>query len=227
MTGKKLGDHERPRLGNDFYQHPHLPQVHPVDPNDGIPRPAASFSMDDALAPPLAVETMVCMEDATQYVIRDGWGNVLLSVAPDRVRPYQDPDGGDGRMHYLAELNPEEIGQAQSPKIFMGGDGFWYRVQPVREQCSFYKRVMLDFEGQDDAKHVERSCTAQRTEGGEYVSLADTRVYACEHRAPRDFVSEQRLRRFDAARVAEAQKTEEEYDVAAKLAAMKENSGNG
>ena len=37
MPGKKMGDHERPRLGNDIYQHPHLPQVHPVDPADGIP----------------------------------------------------------------------------------------------------------------------------------------------------------------------------------------------
>jgi len=223
MSGKKLGDHERPRLGNDIFQHPHLPKVHPVDPADGMPRPASTFSMEDALAPALTIETMVCMEDASQYVVLDFWGKPLLTFDAARVKIAR------GALA-LVEPTGEELvivrNCAKHAETSIDSET-WVQVQPLREQCSHYRRVMLDFEGGDQAKHVERSCAAQRTEGGEYVSLADTRVYACEHRYPRDFVSEERLRKFDGARLAEAKKSDEEYDVGAALAAMKENSENG
>ncbi len=222
MTGKKLGDQERPRLGNDIFQHPHLPKVHPVDPADGMPRPDSAVSMTDSLAPKLAVETMVCMEDASTYVVRDEWGKVLLSIEPDRVKSYSDERGDV----WVAALSENERARSNHPHVWAGGHDFWYVVEPFRTQCEHYRRVMLDFEGSDTAKHVERSCTAQRTEGGEYISLADTRVYACEHRSPRDFVSEQRLRRFDTEQIKRTQEAEAEYDVGAALAAMKEN-GNG
>jgi hypothetical protein len=78
---------------------------------------------------------------------------------------------------------------------------------------------MTDFENehQSEVRAVERVCTAQKTETGEYLSLANTRVHACEHRAPRDFVSEERLRKFDQARIASAQKTEEPWNPDAAL----------
>ncbi len=118
-------------------------------------------------------------------------------------------------------LTDEE--QKQSGAISVIGDnngGWWFRGEPLRPQCEHYKRVMLDFEGSDKNTLVERVCTAQKTEGGEYIALGNTRVYACEHRTPRDFVSEERLRRFDADRVREGKKATEFYDGEAALEAM-------
>jgi hypothetical protein len=78
---------------------------------------------------------------------------------------------------------------------------------------------MIDFESdhRSEIRQIERSCTAQRTESGEYVSLGDTRVHACEHRLPRDFVSEERLRKFDQARINSTKKTEAPWDSGAAL----------
>jgi len=87
----------------------------------------------------------------------------------------------------------------------------------------------LDFEGSSEHSTVERSCTAQRTEGGEYIALGNTRIYACEHRVPRDFVSEQRLRKFDAESVARSKKSVVEWDGAYALEAAlaEEEEKNG
>ena len=71
---------------------------------------------------------------------------------------------------------------------------------------------MTPFENDPVVRQVERVCTAQRGKSGEFVSLRDQQVLACEHRTPRDFVSEARLRQFDAARVAEGRKTVEEWE---------------
>lgn len=216
MSGEKLVDLERPRLGDDLKQHPHRIQSAPsFDPNDGLPRMTSAVTMSDSLAPALEYETFICMGDERSFVIRDSWGQILLSVHGSRARRFVD-DRGEA---WVAQLSQEEEAQANYPEVFVGGAAFWFQVEPQRPQCEFYRRVMTDFEGNADMRQVERVCAAQRTEGGEYVSLRDTRVYACEHRSPPDFVSADRLRAFDEARLRASQKQTEEFDIEAALAA--------
>lgn len=204
---------ERTRLGSDLHQHPLRPQGIATDPQDGLPRVASSLSMEDTVAPSLDPETFVCMGDESAFVVRDHWGDVLVSIEPSRVRWYH------GLQTWVAPLTKHEHAAAGGPISVVGGADLWYVVEPLRPQCEHYKRVMTDFEGDEEHVRIERVCAAQRTEGGEYVALGDTRIHACEHRLPRDFVSEQRLRKFDADRVAEGKKSEEFWDGEAALEA--------
>jgi hypothetical protein len=220
MGESGLSDVERPKLGNDLYKHPLRTQMVAMDPESGLPRVVSAVSMEDSKAPPLEPETFVCMGDESAFVIRDEWGDVLLSVEPARVRRYTTfTSVGDEIQGWLAPLTSEQRDQAGCPTAVRGGADLWYWVEPLRPQCEHYKRVMTDFEGSDENKRVERVCTAQRTEGGEYIALGDTRVYACEHRTPRDFVSEQRLRQFDAEVVSRGKKTVKYWDGEAALEA--------
>jgi|SRR5882757_3146382 len=224
----ELGDVERSRLGNEIYKHPLIPQTAMgTDPTDGLPRMTTSLTMEDSVAPPLEPETFVCMGDEKVFVVRDLWDQVRLEFQPDEVKRSGDEHfvartsiTGDAlTVLGILEHELQEIGalsRFQSP---------WLKVEPLRPQCVHYRRVMTDFEGSDTARQVERVCTAQRTEGGEYISLANTRVYACEHRSPRDFVSEDRLRKFDERAMTQAKKTTAEYDIEANLGILGERNG--
>src|SRR4030095_3442745 len=161
-----LSDVERPKLGDDIYQHPLRPQMIGTDPQDGLPRVTSSLSMEDTLAPALAPETLVCMGDESAFVIRDCWGEVMVSIDPSRVRWCHE----FGRLSgWVAPLTKEEHHAAGEPTAVLGGTQLWYWVDPLRPQCEHYKRVMTDFEGSDANRRVERVCSAQRTEGGEFV----------------------------------------------------------
>lgn len=217
MGDKKLGDVERTRVGSEMYGHPLIPQTGVgTDPQDGMPRISSAVSMEDSKAPPLEPETFVCMGDESAFVIRDGWGATLITVAPERIRRFELEDG---RVIWVADLGHLETKAAHGPVCVAGGEAFWYEVKPLRTQCEFYRRVMIDFESdhQSEIRQVERCCTAQKTESGEFASLTNTRVHACELREPRDFVSEERLRKFDQARVDSTKKTEEPWDPDAAL----------
>lgn len=216
----KLADVERPKLGNAVYKHPLRPQMVVMDPSDNLPRPAVASSMTDTTAPPLSPETLICMGDESVFVIRDRWGDVIVRLAPDLVRQecaYPRPwlvavavlsDDDKSALIRKGILPSAEVGVAADNEIEMPD---FLQAEPLRAQCTYYRRVMTDFEGSAEHQQVERVCAAQRTEAGEFTSLSDTRVYACEHRLPRDFVSEERLRRFDEARIQEGKKTEEEW----------------
>ena len=198
----ELTDVERPRLGDDVYQHPLQPLALGTDPQDGLPRPVSSVSMTDSVAPSLSLETFVCMGDESVFVKRNEWGEITLRVMPDQVR-YNCSLG-----EYRGHLSAEEM-YAWSRTTNRAGD---VTVEPLRPQCQHYKRVMTPFENDPVIRQVTRMCSAQRGEGGEYLSLSDQQVLACEHRFPRDFVSEERLRQFDAARISEGRKTVEEWE---------------
>ncbi len=197
MGVSKLSDHERPRLGDHIFKHPVIPAMHAVDPADNLPRPVSTMRMEDSLAPKLAPETFVCMGDESAFVVRDEWGDIRHQVTPERVRRTRDGE------YHLRHWDTQQTGEPRLPTTG------W---EPLRPQCQHYKRVMMAFEHDPEIKHVARVCTAQRGESGEDVSLNDEEVFACEHREPRDFVSEERLRRFDEARVAEGKKADEEWN---------------
>lgn len=210
MGDGKLGDVERTRVGSEIHRHPLVPQTGVgTDPQDGMPRISSAVSMEDSKAPPLEPDTFVCMGDESVFVIADQWGEPLIRLERGRARRFMWPDGRNG---WLASLSEKEREQAHLPICVTGsGDQWWFEVHPLRAQCEHYRRVMVDFEGdhQSPIRLVERSCAAQVSETGEFMSLGNTRVHACEHRSPRDFVSEERLRKFDQAQVDAAKKIEE------------------
>lgn len=236
MGKGELSDLERTRLGSDLYQHPLRPQVIAMNPADGMPQPASNLSMQDTLAPTLDPDTFVCMADESRWVVDVSNHAGTLETDTnwfelDQAELERVLEGRDGqRSIAVSDLTEEHRAGLLGYLRRFGERGTRFCVEPIRPQCAFYRRVMTDFEGQAEIKAVERACTAQRTEGGEFIALRDTRVYACEHRAPRDFVSERRLRDFDARRIAEGKRVEEEFDVEGQLAALKaaptgENNG--
>ncbi len=228
----KLGDVERRRLGDEPYQHPLIPQTAVgTDPTDGLPRMTTSLTMADTMAPALQVETFVCMGEESVFVVRDLWDQVRLEFQPDEVKRSGDEyfvrrdslseplllalATVEDELRAIGALSPQSI-RHQSP---------WLKVEPLRPQCVHYRRVMIDFEGSDKYNQVERVCSAQRTDGGEYFSLNNMRVHACEHRSPRDFVSEERLRTFDQRAIDLAKRTDAEYDVEGNLGILGDKHG--
>lgn len=193
-----MGDVERPLIGtSDLYSHPLPRGAFITDPKDGLPKPAVESSFQDNLAPQLQPETFVCMEDASSYVLWEApFGELLVSEIDPRDTFEVVRERSRGRA--VSRETLERLGHHEAlGKLASYPKTDWWYVEPKRPQCEHYRRLMTDFEGQENHQQVERVCAAQRTEGGEYLSLRDTRVHACEHRSPRDFVSEERLRAFD------------------------------
>ena len=102
-------------------------------------------------------------------------------------------------------------------------------VQPRRQACKHYVRQMTDFAANKDRKFIARFCTALRDESGEFLSLRDGLMYACDLRDPRERTSERLLDDFDAQKIAEGRErtseaNETEFDVDAALREQKESS---
>ncbi len=90
-------------------------------------------------------------------------------------------------------------------------------VEPLRRPCANYRRQLTDHQGDHEHRSLNRYCTAVRDENGEFVALRDSRLYACELRAPADPITEKLLDAFDQEAVAKARKQDEEFDVAGAL----------
>lgn len=213
-------DPQKPRLGHDSYNHPLRPQTAiGRDPIDGLPRVTSAVSMEDSKAPPLSLKNLVCMGDESVFVVRDLWDKVQIEFAPERVRRSDDEyfvargELSETELKALGIVERElrdigalrrNIPEPQTP---------WLKVWPLRPQCHYYKRLMTDFEGDAEHSSVERVCTAQRSEEGEYFSVGNVRILACEHRVPRDFVSEERLREFDKRAIQAAEPPKDDWDI--------------
>lgn len=144
-----------------------------VNAEDGLPSPLPTQA--DACAPPLSLDTLVCLADERLFVKRDEWGYVTKHFTREVV-----------------ELTPNGEWRVKD------GHG---SVEPVRPQCKHFARQLIDFEGDGKKGMVERLCTARRDSQGEFLSLRDAQMVACELREPRDPESEEHLRRYDELRL--------------------------
>jgi len=223
---------ERASADEELYQHAPAPMAMGVNPADGMPQHINLGAM--MAAPPLRVDTMVCMADTSSFVIRNEWGEVIEIFDPVQVS--RAPDGS-----YRVETR-ELLRRRYQRKSWVvraiwwvlhrvGGEASgWSEVEPVRPACQYYARSLTDIGGDVDRKFVQRVCLAQKTDNGEYVTLRDSMVLACEIRNPRDTVSEAQLDRGDAELIERATKKvtdQEVFDPTAELAALKSNGVGG
>ena len=193
------------------------------DPQDQMPK-ILSGSFEGSLAPTLDPETLLCMEDSSSYVLRDAGGNVMARFAPDEV----DRTGSVptvSRISALSHLAPRypvpRFRDTRRLRLAVGAllDGPTVRVEPVRPQCRHYARQIIDFPGEAGHIMMRRFCRANRTDDGEYESVREALVFACELRDPRDSSSEDQIHKFDDDRVRAGRQRNKEhtFDVAAEL----------
>lgn len=185
-----------------------------INPEDGMPQPAVV--KDPGLAPPLAIETLVCLEDRTKFVIRDKWGDIIVAFDPDQVQrspvglfrvtvmAFRERLGEEKwkawRENYTSEAGDHLVIRNHIDDRYMVSDGF-VQVLPVRPQCKHLLRQLSDIQGNTEKVMMERCCTARRDDGGEFMSLVDVQMPACEFREPHDSTSHELLERSDALRL--------------------------
>jgi hypothetical protein len=107
------------------------------------------------------------------------------------------------------------------------GDHFALAVEPIRPECAHYLRMQTDLAADRDHRFIARACMKQRSDDGEYYSVRDTLVAACNLRSPRHFESEQILDDFDQKKISDARAREEmeEFDVDKELEAQQGKLG--
>ena len=211
-----FGKFTAPRPDEEMHQGSEVPVTFSIDPSDRMPLPATPDNEDRP--PPLAVDTLVCMEDKRSFVIRNSDGSVYISFEPQEVSRL--PNGEyfveipvlmravnaayPGREDYdQPKENFTSLGMSERLGIYVG-DRTVARVEPIRPACAHYARLQSDISADRSRRFLSRSCMAQRSETGEYYSVGDAAIYACSLRSPRHLESEQILDDFDALKVQQA-----------------------
>ncbi len=193
-----FGKFTGPRPDEEMHQGSEVPVTFSIDPNDRMPVPVAADNEDRP--PPLAVDTLVCMEDKRSFVIRDPDGSIRVSFEPETVK--RMPNGC-----YFVEREAYQTAAGHEASSF---DMLWtdqrnvVKVEPIRPACAHYARLQTDISADRSRRYLSRSCMAQRSETGEYYSVGDAAIYACSLRSPRHLESEQILDDFDALKVQQA-----------------------
>ncbi len=229
-SGKPLGDPEAPGFGEEDHKHPMHPPMFGTDPADGLPRPTVQADYSVTAAPKLDPKTFICMADMSKFVIRNSQGDVIAEFEPYEVRR-----AANGSWHIVRDQLPPEdweklVMALQGPVVlgsFVAQGVATLTVEPIRPQCHHYRRQMVDYPGSDEHRFIGRSCMALRDENGEFVTLRDTRVYACELREPRHLESEALLDGFDAEAVAQTEREQTDFDLDAALSGAAPSGSNG
>lgn len=195
---------ERDRLDYPVYQDSRRPPDSvSINPEDGMPQQLPASSMEDNLAPALAVETFVCMADKSKFVKRDEKGYVVEEFDPSKVE--RSPDGRYWVVtRYICPNGVER--------------SLWREVTPIRPQCDHYVRQLLPWADDTDHKLCTRYCAALKNEQGELFSLDNQQVLACEMRSPRVASDDEKIDEFDQLIILKGKsRADEEFDVDAAL----------
>lgn len=190
---------------------------------DGLPTPNLPTALP--LVAPLVPQTMVCIADKSLFVTRDQWGEMTRTFYPEEVRR-----AADGR-YYVDVDKKRGLSLGERLRRLFG----WrilerLVVEPIRPQCKFLARQMVDFTDAPDHQMVERLCTARRDSESFFLSVANSQVHACELRDPRHPESDTRLDRFDEAKIKLGRERWEkggEFDVDAALERTEEEANRG
>lgn len=185
---------------SDLHDHAEARLQIGIDPKDGLPH-VANSSWERHLSPALDPETLLCMEDASQYVLRDAGGGVVATFAPAEVQDGPHRTKVVHRATALARLERRTARSTLRLAVESITGGSLVAVEPIRPKCRHYARQIIDFPGEAGHFFIRRFCRANRTDEGEYESVREALVFACELRDPPDVPSEKKIHEFDAERV--------------------------
>ncbi len=203
MTEEAHHDHET-ELFEAFGDGSHTPIV--TDPKDGLPRPADNWV---APAPKLSLNSFICLEDTSSYaeVFLEDSGSVKSMLAeaiakkPEHLKKLLDGKRSmydeSGKTRERREFKPEQVVEKYG-YFFAEILGKVVPVMPKRQQCIHLVRQIVDAGDVDaqgeEVRPVYTYCKAFKSTAGSYLSLMDRAVFACEHRSPRDTVSDRYIR---------------------------------
>jgi hypothetical protein len=212
---------DRGRADDVLYQEFGQPQLDIDKGHDGLPGVRPSTDMPHA--PPLAVESFVCMADRSTFVIRrPRWGTVVATFQPAEVKR------SESGLYYVDFLDAIDHG-APWPLVLRLMEYSTGRVpvEPIRPQCSFLARQMVDLQDSTENILIERLCTARRDEQSFFLSVRDSQVHACELRNPPAPKENARLDLFDDRKIAlgkERRERPDAFDVDRALAQADEDA---
>lgn len=154
-----------------------------LDPIDQMPVPVTPDNHD--IPPPLSIDTLICMADTREFVLRDPIsGEILYRFQPSEVTV--TPSG----VFIVPEARVDKSKMYYAPTRVIYQDDNFVQVEPIRPACEHYFRIQTDTTADRTRRYIGRSCQLQKTEGGEYYSLRDSLVLACSGREPRHVESE-------------------------------------
>jgi hypothetical protein len=177
-----------PRPDEELYQGKEAPQTF-VLAQDGMPVPQPTPTESEL--PPLSEDTLICMADRRQFVIRNTDGSAWKTFDPSQVKRL--PNGC-----YIVEIDQLGAADAATTNQYSSftvwtADRLVAEVEPIRPQCRHYLRMHTDIAGAAGHRYLLRACMIQRTEEGEYYSVRDAFIPACSARDPRHYESEKAL----------------------------------
>jgi len=158
---------------------------------DGLPTQNAEVIDSDI--PPLSPETLICMGDLSEFVVRSKshHGVIAYRFTPDEVE--QAPDGEYLVKEGVTKPVPEIFANSRD-QVLMAGSV----AEPIRPPCKHYVRQLGQGGDNPNMRVVYRLCAARRTTEGAFMTVGNTGVWACTMREPRHLDSEHRyLNLFD------------------------------
>ena len=228
-----MSDEERftgPRASESIYQGDVTEIAVGVNPDDGLLMQIAPAALNLDIAPPLREDTLICMADTRSFVILSQDGSVFLQFQPSDVCRLPNGDYVVSEAKYLERLrerygdhppNGNIAGSLSSLWVMTDsfGESMAIRVSPIRPQCEHYFRMQTDLSADRERRHLTRACRAQLSATGEYTSVGDGAVYACDLRSPRHLESEALLDDFDRKLIEQAREKEARgsFDIDAEL----------
>lgn len=220
----------------ELYAHEEARIAFGMDPVDGLPRPVVESSFERQQVVALSPDTFVCMADRRTFILYAGHQETgPYEAARFDAREVSESNGAYYVPPALAiervALRPEQNDHLRARYNYWKECGR-VEVHPIRKQCKHYVRQLVDFPQDPEHQLMTRMCTAQRSETGEYVSVREALVFACELRDPRDRASEKKLDEFDDNKIRlgllrSSNGSEKKFDIDEALAAEAKNDPSG
>jgi len=219
---------DRPRPDSELFQHREQAAGYGVNPRDGLAQPVVETSNDQTYVPPLEPATFVCMADRSEFVLRAGTTELARFPAAEVTRI----DLAAGPRYVVTQQRAyDRVDESLRHLVHILVGTAFVPVVEARAACQHYKRQMSDMAGNPGRKFVSRFCMAQRDENGEYVSLRDGLMFACDLRDPPDPITARRLDAFDEEKILEGRERRESeqhtFDVDTALSAQGKNLVTG
>lgn len=192
---------------SDFHDSVELGPIQKVMGADGLPTQHAPFN--DSHIPKLGKETLTCMADESEHVLRNGFGYIIARTDKPVIKT---PKGESFAKVSDLSWSTQEPSLEQLREVgfrLMEQDGVYHvKAQPIRPQCKHYARQFSQYERNPENRSQFRLCTARRSTGGAFMDIADLGIYACELRDPPDFESLKLADEFDRKKIKQGQNRE-------------------